>query len=100
LVTRSFRQRLETRVPTQITCQTFKEHPEALGLGKWAVNRMMAHSLTAPAALRLGLQGARSIAPIGGLSTHCPLRFPGRKRPREGDRTAGAAALAVVLRTP
>src|ERR1700724_2838862 len=57
LVTRSFRQRLETRVPTQITCQTFKEHPEAQGLGKWAANRMMTHSLTAPAALRLGLAG-------------------------------------------
>src|ERR1700720_4122025 len=30
---------------------------------------MMDHSLAAPAALRHGLQGARSIAPIGGLST-------------------------------
>jgi hypothetical protein len=30
LVTRSLRQRLKTRVPTQITCQTFKEHPAAL----------------------------------------------------------------------
>jgi hypothetical protein len=74
-----FRQRLETRVPTQITCQTFKEHPGAQGLGKWAVNRIMAHSLTAPAASRLGLQGARSIAPIGGLSTHCHVRSPGLK---------------------
>jgi len=30
----------------------------------------VAHSLARPAALRLELQGPRSIAPIGGLSTH------------------------------
>jgi hypothetical protein len=29
-----FAKGFETRVPTQITCQTFKEHPKALGLGK------------------------------------------------------------------
>src|SRR5256885_15877185 len=29
-----FAKGFKTRVPTQITCQTFKEHPRALGLGK------------------------------------------------------------------
>jgi len=89
-----FAKGFETRVPTQITCQTFKEHPKALGLGKWAVNRMMAHSLTAPAALRPGLRGARSIAPIGGLSTHCHAGVQGPKGARKGGRTGLRGARA------
>src|SRR6266478_4359746 len=67
-----FAKGFKTRVPTQITCQTFKEHPRALGLGraeKYTSTECLAHSLAAPPRMRPGLQGPRSIAPIGGLST-------------------------------
>jgi len=100
-----FAKGFETRVPTQITCQTFKEHPRALGLGKGPkvyVNRCLteclAHSLAAPAASRPGLQGARSIAPIGGLSTHGSGEFRALNRGSQGlervSRSAGAAAVS------
>src|SRR5207253_11358636 len=100
-----FAKGFETRVPTQITCQTFKEHPRALGLGKGPkvyVNRCLteclAHSLAAPAASRPGLQGARSIAPIGGLSTHGSGEFRALDRGSQGlervSRSAGAAAVS------
>jgi hypothetical protein len=53
LVTRSLRQRLKTRVPTQITCQTFKEHPAALrawgkGPGSIARSHIPSTEMTGP----------------------------------------------------
>ena len=61
-----FRQRLKTRVPTQITCQTFKEHPRALGLGraeKYTSTECLAHSLAAPPHLRRGAARAAQYSP-------------------------------------
>jgi hypothetical protein len=116
-----------TRVPTQITCQIFKEHPQALRLRgshiaarahddallrstgergrKYShrlssVNLLFCCALPAPwlrprphpghlpphRIARLWLQGARSIAPIGGLSTHCHNGISGR--PPDGQRRA------------
>ena len=70
-----------TRVPTQITCRTFKEHPRsAKGFGeKGRDSKPKGHARpiskrpqpAIPRCIAAGAcQGARSIAPIGGLSTH------------------------------
>src|SRR5213082_3181677 len=80
---------IETRVPTQITCQIFKEHPRALeasgrarsiAASRTHTPQINAHKPTTLAASRPGLRGARSIAPIRGLSTHChPVQTTGRE---------------------
>ena len=92
-----FAKGFKTRVPTQITCQTFKEHPRALGLGraeKYTSTECLAHSLAAPPHLRPGLQGPRSIAPIGGLSTRGAGAWPALEK---GARTEPGPACAAAL---
>src|SRR5208282_6004900 len=83
LVTRSCAKGTSTRVPTQITCQTFKEHPRAL---KASGNHARTHGPGPHCRPRL--RGARSIAPQESLSTHChlPARFLSGKAPRSSGR--------------
>jgi len=66
----------ETRVPTQITCQTFKEHPKALRLREKGgqrspsytpSNQASTHELTARTASRPRLRGGAQYSPRGGL---------------------------------
>ena len=82
-----------TRVPTQITCQTFKQHPEPLGLGKGPGS--IAPSLDSSTRIRCGEtdssagRRARARDPVHQLSLHLllglgrpvlPVRFRCRGR--------------------
>ena len=67
-----FAKGLRRESPHKLPAKLLKSIPGAWPgkrAGKYTPTECLAHSLTAPAALRPGLQGPRSIAPIGGLST-------------------------------
>jgi len=83
----------KTRVPTQITCQTFKEHPRALGLGraeKYTSTECLAHSLAAPPQSAAGAARAAQYSPHWGLVN---AWGGARKQVSDGVWSACAAAL-------
>src|SRR5207253_685405 len=97
LVTRSIALKASTRVPTQITCQTFKKLPGRLGPRILVLRYRITAALCSapfhkggevypspiirqpsissffrgPCGKPCGLERARSIAALRGLSTHC-----------------------------